>query len=118
MCILWLTLGGFGAGCSLICGDGVQVRVLPVQLTDGSHLSDVKNVCVSIVHWCICQCVNFICAVSLFFRFSFNHMCSMCLCFAAWFAFNLFRFFFLCLIFILFLFLLFAFFSIFLISVY
>ena len=71
MCILWLTVGGFGAGHSLICGDRVQVWVLPVQWTDGSHLSDVKNVCVSIVHWCICQCVNLICAVSLFFLFFF-----------------------------------------------
>ena len=58
---------GFGAGHSLICGDRVQVWVLPVQWTDGSHLSDVKNVCVSIVHWCICQCVNFICAQFLLF---------------------------------------------------
>ena len=90
MCILWLTVGGFGAGHSLICGDRVQVWVLPVQWTDGSHLSDVKNVCVSIVHWCICQCVNLICAQFLCFSFfSFNHMHSNCLCFAAWFAFIL-----------------------------
>ena len=46
---------GSGARHSLICGDRVQVWVLPVQWTDGSHLSDVKNVCVSIAHWCICQ---------------------------------------------------------------